>query len=91
MGPIEPIIEKFATSLTMVRTFTPIMGGGRASSSRGGPQLNRTRVRQSYRGSYKRIQRIKWREHTPPFVVALMAVLSAIVLAVVAWLMIVSR
>lgn len=65
------------------------MSGGR-SSSQGGPHLNRTRVRQFYRGSAKRVQRLKWREHTPPFVVALMAVLSAIVLAVVAWLMMVS-
>jgi hypothetical protein len=56
----------------------------------GGPHLNRIRVRGFYRGSSKRIQRIKCREHTPPFVVALMAVLSAIVLGAVVWLILVS-
>ena len=62
------------------------MAGGQRSGSHSGPHLCRAGVGRIYRGSAKRIGRIRWREHTPWELVALMVVVIAIVVALVSWL-----
>jgi hypothetical protein len=59
------------------------MRGGRYQS---GPHFSRPRAGLSYRGSPKRIRRIKWQDHTPPSFAALMLAGLALVLALIAWL-----
>jgi hypothetical protein len=53
--------------------------------------LNSVRVRSEYRGSSKRIERIRWRQNTPPGVIAVLAVSVAILLAAVVWLIAMAR
>jgi hypothetical protein len=62
------------------------MAGEQRSGSHNGPHLGRAGVGRIYRGSAKRIGRIRWREHTPWELVALMVVVIAIVVALVSWL-----
>jgi H+/Cl- antiporter ClcA len=40
-----------------------------------------------YRGSSKRVRRIKWQDHTPPSFVAFMAAGLAIMVLLISWLM----
>jgi hypothetical protein len=62
------------------------MAGGRRSGSHCSAHLGRTGAGRIYRGSAKRIRRIKWREHTPLGFAAFMFVLVAIMIGVIIWL-----
>jgi hypothetical protein len=53
----------------------------------GGPHFSRPGVSRTYRGSPKRIRRIKWRDHTPPSFVAWTMAGLVVLLAVIYWLM----
>jgi hypothetical protein len=55
--------------------------GGRAALHFGRPGVGR-----AYRGSPKRIRRIRWQEHTPREFVVLIVVGVAIVVALISWL-----
>src|SRR5437773_2219597 len=61
------------------------MRGAQHRVSGGGPQLARPRAGRVYRGSAKRIRRIKWRDHTPrEFVVLVILGIAMVVL--ISWL-----
>jgi hypothetical protein len=62
------------------------MAGEQRSGSHSGPHLCRAGVGRIHRGSAKRISRIKWRDHTPRELVALMVVVISIVVALISWL-----
>jgi type II secretory pathway component PulM len=62
--------------------------GGRRPSAFGGFHVHRVRARLVDRGSPKRVRRIKWRDHTPPGFLALVALTIALVLALIWWLII---
>ena len=62
------------------------MAGGRQHLSHGGSNLGRSGAGKTYRGSRKRLRRIKWQEHTPvEFWIYLVLMLVAL-LIVIPWL-----
>jgi type II secretory pathway component PulM len=60
------------------------MAGGRGG--RAALHFGRPGVERAYRGSPKRIRRIRWQEHTPREFVVLIVVGVAIVVALISWL-----
>ena len=53
----------------------------------GGPHSSGSRAGRTYRGSTKRLRRLKWQDHTPPSFVAFMAAGLAIMVLLISWLM----
>jgi hypothetical protein len=51
-----------------------------------GPHFSGTRAGRTYRGSSKRVRRIKWQDHTPPSFVVFMMARLAIVVLLISWL-----
>src|SRR4051812_27358752 len=62
------------------------MAGGRRSGAHCSSHLGRAGGGRIYRGSAKRIGRIKWREHTPRGFAAFVFALVAIMVGVITWL-----
>jgi hypothetical protein len=51
-----------------------------------GPHFSGSRCGRTYRGSLKRVRRIKWQEHTPPSFVAFAAAGIATIVLLISWL-----
>ena len=62
------------------------MTGGRQHLSHSGPHLGRPGAGKTYRGSRKRLRRIKWYEHTPVEFRIYLLRLLVVLLIVIAWL-----
>jgi len=60
------------------------MRGGYRSSS--GPPSSGSRPGRTYRGSSKRVRRIKWQDHTPPSFVVFMAAGLVVMVLLISWL-----
>ncbi len=73
--------------MSHARTLPLLMPGVQHRVSGGGSNLGRPRAGRIYRGSAKRIRRIKWRDYTPREFVVLMVVGIAVVLVLMSWLM----
>ena len=63
-----------------------LMSGSRHRALNGGPHFARPRARRLYRGSPKRVQSIKWRDHTSRAFVVFGVVGIAVALLLVSWL-----
>jgi hypothetical protein len=64
----------------------PGMAGGRQNWSGNGRHLNRAGVGRVYRGSSKRIRRIRWQEHTPREFLVLIVIETLLLVALISWL-----
>ena len=68
------------------RTLALVMRGSQPRVSGAGPHFARAGAGRVYRGSAKRIRRIKWRDHTPREFVVLVILGVAMVLVLISWL-----
>jgi H+/Cl- antiporter ClcA len=62
------------------------MTGARQHLSHSGPHLGRPGAGKTYRGSRKRLRRIKWYEHTPVEFWIYLVLLLVVLLIVIPWL-----